>query len=561
MDPQGTSVPIEDRFSVAGLYAESSFSAPSPVRRDTMSTVSSEKYPLVHPGSHSILVHGNCSSCHHYHKAATIQFKVSDDPSEASHAQCENCGRKWLAIGGRNTTQTSLLSTLTTVPDNDENELRYTLYGIVRSATTVALPAALASVPEALSSVPSRGNSTGPPDHEAQERIDSESRLEASDPIISPRKATNQDTGPTLPTIKRQSTRKELLSNNVRLTKILIRDLKRKLRDHFPVLEKVHLTKFIRSGPRKAVSGTMEQPPMTEYSQKQGPLSGPECPTSPTAEPDFNDKGRSTPKDANDVCTPLKSIRQAIEDARNFDLEAIRKMGSEQRAFWIRERITASKCRCSRQCACKHRRHSSSITVESTQLSLLPPRRHSFEGIGSHLDNFAAGEFFTGTRSLTISATRTSEADTIVENNTIPSSSQTSGIDFAQRQRQRSWSPRPASLVLNRQSLQYLRQVVPRNSMDSVISGGAGRSSSRGGRRGPDRRSLVSVAPPPIIPSRSDSPEVTSQEGQTVSNGVETPHALRETSTASTPTVNGYLTDDERNRTSESTPPADTPRS
>lgn len=532
-------------------------SIPSPHREGTMSSVGSDKHSRIPSGIWRLLIHGNCPRCSHHHKATTIRFKVSEDPSEATPIQCENCEHRWLTIGGRNKTQTSLLSTQTTDPDVDEISFRHALFGIVRSVT------ALDSVPEGQSREFSAGL------YISDVQRGSSSNIHHGGSFAADTTGQGQDTATTSPVQQHQSTRKELLSNNVKLTKILVRDLKRKLRSHFPILNKFHLTK--KSMPR--TPGATAEPrvaaPTAAPAQDETTAPTPEAPARATAEQAIDDKDCPSRDKVENICTPARSTTQAIAEVRNFDKEALKAMTHDERTAWIREKITAFKCRCSRQCTCKRRRSSSFMVDSSTQVHILPPvsceqdfehcRRHSLEGIGSHFDYFTAGEFFTDLP-LTVSATRTSEADTIVESNTMSPSPRTSRVDFVQRQRHRSWSPRPASLVNARHSLQHRAQhrLEAQASMDSIVTGAA-RSSSRGGRRRLDRRSLASL-PPPAIPSRPETP-VLAHDDQAVPGHADLSHTLDAPSTAPTPRSNEQLTDDERNRTSDPTSPSDPPLS
>ena len=130
-----------------------------PCRRDTMSTISSEKPSPLPTGFWRITMHGNCPRCHHHHKSVMVPFKISSEPTETHSVYCERCGQKWFTVGGLNTTQISLLSTKTTDLDPEEVNFRDTLFSIVRSAMAVASPTSLTSVPEAPPRLPSGGNS------------------------------------------------------------------------------------------------------------------------------------------------------------------------------------------------------------------------------------------------------------------------------------------------------------------------------------------------------------------------------------------------------------------
>jgi hypothetical protein len=172
-------------------------------------------------------------------------------------------------------------------------------------------------------------------------------------------------------------------------------------------------------------------------------------------------------------------------------------MTSHEQHNWIRDQITHFQCRRTSHCS-SHRSSSSFMVDSSTQVHFLPlasedaPRRHSLEGLGSHFDHFLSGPPFPRTGSLTISATRTSEADTAIDTPNIVANSPYSGLDMVQRPRHQSWSPRPTSLANPRYSWQHLRhERTARDSMDSIISRDLARS--RFDRRGTDRLSIGSL--------------------------------------------------------------------
>ncbi|KAF2715773.1 hypothetical protein K504DRAFT_34883 [Pleomassaria siparia CBS 279.74] len=122
-------------------------------RRDTQSTTSSGKQALLsQPGLYLLHLHGNCPRCHHRHKAAAIEFRITGD--QASPINCEKCGSPWLAVGGNNTSW-SLLSAQTIELDAIETSFRSTLVAKVKSLTT----GGLASVPELPSGGTSRNHS------------------------------------------------------------------------------------------------------------------------------------------------------------------------------------------------------------------------------------------------------------------------------------------------------------------------------------------------------------------------------------------------------------------
>jgi hypothetical protein len=517
-------------------------------RSGTMSTVGSEKHSRIRPGMWRLLIHGNCPRCSHRHAAATIRFRVSTDPSEATPIQCERCEHRWLTIGGRNKTETSLLSTKTVDPDVDEVSFRHALFSFVRSTT------ALDSVPERSLQKPSRRNSTRS-DFKEPSRPGSSVHKEEPNHTVIP--GQGHDTTAVNPTRQRESTRHELFSNNVKLTKVLIRDLKRKLRRHFPILDKVHLTKASKSITSDTAITGKESASSAVSPLEHFAATARDNPPPEAAKPTLDGDNVLPPCHKAGDCRPEKSLAQAITDFHAFDKQVLKAMTRDERVAWIREKVTAFKG-CSRYCTCRRRRSSSPMVDSSTQVHLLPPddcekcyvqpRRQSLVGIGSHFDQFLPGEFLDD-HTLTISATRTSEADTIVESNTINSSRRSSTVDFAQRQRHRSWSPRPPSSISQRQPMQQRaqHQLMAQVSMDSIITGGAGRS-TYSATYGRDRRSRASL-PPPVIASRSESP-VPLREEQVADEVPSNP---------SVPLFNSHFTNDEQDTTSESASPSNTP--
>ncbi|KAF2642112.1 hypothetical protein P280DRAFT_293612 [Massarina eburnea CBS 473.64] len=215
-------------------------------RRDTVSTVSSEKHSPMPTGVWSLTLHGNCSRCHHHHKSAVVQFKIFDNPSEGSDVHCEHCKHKWLTIGGINTTQISLLSTRTTAVGSEEIDLRYRLNSIIRSATAIASPVALASVPEVLPNLPSRGHSQRMPSHEPESNTHAngknKNRHDAELPTNLPIDQSNSTPS--------WSHRQRPQEPKPRWTKDFLRSLKRKLRDALPVLKGIHFRDLLDT-PRK----------------------------------------------------------------------------------------------------------------------------------------------------------------------------------------------------------------------------------------------------------------------------------------------------------------------
>ncbi|KAF2642113.1 hypothetical protein P280DRAFT_506561 [Massarina eburnea CBS 473.64] len=180
-----------------------------------------------------------------------------------------------------------------------------------------------------------------------------------------------------------------------------------------------------------------------------------------------------------------------VTDSEEFDNETIKNLSPQQRRAWFRAQITDVKLRYNhRRCSCRH--STSSYMIDGSRqiyrsFSPSVPFRHSLEGLGSHFDQFPPESMSPRSGSLAISnsGTRTSEADTAVETQTIISSTRTSMLDTVQYPRHRS-SPRPTSLANSR-----LQQEFPhRDSVDSIVTRDA--PLTRASRRGIDRRSLGS---------------------------------------------------------------------
>lgn len=109
-------------------------------RRETASSVGSNLYKPLPTGRWLLECHASCPRCHHYHSAATLKIDNQADERKISPVLCENCKEPWVTFGSCNSTQLSLLSVLTTVPDPVEREVHRALIAMVRSMTAVATP-------------------------------------------------------------------------------------------------------------------------------------------------------------------------------------------------------------------------------------------------------------------------------------------------------------------------------------------------------------------------------------------------------------------------------------
>lgn len=492
-----------ESFPNLDAHAETISPPPGSIRRDTISTISSDKQLSLPSGRWPLPIHGNCARCGHHHKAALIYINVVEGICEASHVICERCGQKWLTIGGLNTTQISLLSAVTAEVDSREINFRYSLFSIVRSATSVASPTALSNVPEDPSRTPSRNSSTRSA-HPHSDHITHIEPRSLRDPSINSATASDIEATPAHLQSNRPPLQKSL-PNLRRVSAPTINSIKRRFKNTIRVLRNVRLGRPSRKTQEsQMVAGGDEMRADTErvhYMQ----LTSPQVVASVLPESENLSINAS-----NATVEPAMTTGQIVEELKNVDKEAIRNMTSKQRIAWIRERITTfkrSRCCSTLQCDC-NRRHSASSIGDYYGLSehtLSQPstssHRYALEQMGSQFDPFAAGAFFSHTGSLTLSATRISEADTAVDQPEGSSSPQSSRLELSQQAR-RSRSPRPASLFHSRHSWQQYRHArAQRDSMDSVLAGAA-----RNSWRGSDLFSLAQHD----IPARSDTPELRS---------------------------------------------------
>lgn len=467
----------------------------NPSRRNTISTVSSEKLPSLPSGKWPLTIHGNCTRCGHHHKAAVITISVVAGICEASHMPCERCCQRWLTIGGTNNTQLSLLSTVTT--DNTdlidrETKFRSTLVSMVRSAASIGSPTALSNVPEDPSPTPSRNSSGRAARKRSNESLSTEIRHTsgyANSPAIV--------TGPNTEHVQGDATiHLEPYSNRSLSNGPILATIKQKFKNTVGMLKRVQFKGLVR---QSKINPKSKSEPSIEQSNLRLRLKSSEAVTLGAENGDKHVEGAGNSEQAG------WTTSCGIEDLKDFDKEAIRIMTDEQRKKWIREQITIFKCRCSRDCSCKRRRSASSVGDRIGFPEYLPspttPSFHRFSlgEVGSQFD--IPGALFTHTGPLTISATRISEAPTAVDNQSMTSSPRNSRLDFAQVYRSR--SPRPTSRVHSRHSWQQLRNDITRNSMDSTLAG----STVRNSWRTPARFSNISLVAQ-TAPSLGDTHEI-----------------------------------------------------
>lgn len=430
-----------------------------PSRHDTESTTSSRGHTPtpIPPGFYTLPVHGNCPRCHHHHKAATINVRISKDYSRVSHVYCEKCKEKWLAIGGGNSTRISLLSTQTTEPDLVENDFRSALIDMVRSVTSIASPAALASVPEQPSGGPSGGPSR---DHSVRSHKDDihESARPESPGIASGLTEHGQGTSTVhaKKSITDSERKEEGTSSDTRRAKnILLR-----LKDRILVLKKLQLRQLMRSK-KKEVKMTWRgrgKLPVVKVEETDSKATTSEVPKLEQTREATHGDAKTTIEDDKQPKPEVTTTSPTVPPTSNVDKDVLKGMTKEQRIAWIREQFSDFKCRCPRNCYC--RGALSSATPSQTggigtpgpppppsprvapERSLERSHSHDLLLIGSHLNHFQTGEFFPGPRRFSIgSTTRLSQAATMVNSDTLTATSGAPFLDLPRPQRPRSRSP------------------------------------------------------------------------------------------------------------------------
>lgn len=523
----------------AGPPGENPLPALHLFRHDTSSTVGSGYQAAVPlpPGFYTLPIHGNCPRCHHYHRAATINVRVSGDFSQPSHVYCEKCKQKWLAFGGGNSTRISLLSTHTTEPDLPELNFRKELIGMVRSVTSIASPAALASVPEQPSVSPSREISVRSRNiNEGQESNTAHSRSPISGHDIFAASTSGRDTART----DQPPTGVSHTSQPSKRRGKVYQQLKIIIKDHFRALRKLRLKPYLRGKKAKVSDKGRGKLPLpqadpidddfTASKKTQTGNSGIQSRQDTITGSDCNKVDQPNPAEAQD--SPMK--------------EMLQKMNEAQRVAWIREQFADYKCRCPSQCFCRrvpestsppHASDSGNQRTNSTpspMVSPQDPQPHDFFMIGSHFHGFQAGDLhYDPARLLSNgSQTRLSQEATAVDTDSITVTSNPSYLDIAQPHSHRSRSPRPMSPPPPPGPSRLRQSIGPdelegRPSIDLFTSGTPVRNTSRVGSQ-MERRSTSSADSAP-----------------TTENG--TAPDLPATH------VNGYRTSDERNRRSSST--------
>ncbi|KAF1939937.1 hypothetical protein EJ02DRAFT_467797 [Clathrospora elynae] len=477
-------------------------------RQDTASTTgSTNRLPN---GHWALNLSGNCSNCHRHHRSLQVHVRVSDDSTHVGDVYCTKCRRLWLAFGRLNTTRLSLLSTLSIEPEPQETVFRATLVHMIRYATPIAaLSPTLTAIPEATSGGPSRETSVRSTIRSIIPGTSStiHSKSAPATEEVASRLSHVQGTITTARPVAQGHTTLNK-HNAARITQLLLR-AKEKFDSKFPKLQ----SRLSRWLPQKTMSPDKEEPqpnrePLPSTSRVlHSPLLVSKACEEGTQSQHYIDTGLQ--RDKLDVCSPSTSAAEALDLLRALDSQTLQVLSPEQRTRWGREQLTSFK---SRYAKSNLPVVAPTMVDNETQANLpdvlllpyVPPlRRYSalaFIGSGfGTSDNWGVfrGSHSTLGRSLSMSETHLSDADTAVEGMSVPLAPRHILIESLQRNRRGSGSPRPLSIHSVVQDWQqvYQNRAEARRSADSTATGGAVWTTTAARGRVPNRLSRASMGP------------------------------------------------------------------
>lgn len=457
-------------------------------RRESASSVESSQYLPLPQGHWLLNLQGSCPRCHHQHNAVKVKVKVTGAREKSSRVRCENCHADWLALGGRASTQISLLSSPTLPPDPLEKEVRSTLVAMVRSAiafanpnlTDITDPTMRITTPEYTERSPG-----GNQDSSIHDSSGNTERVSFHIPVV--RFQQQKPVGST-------STKRPATDNG---------DDSRAQRSTFNMRQRIisvlrrSSVKRFKASLREHDTGTTNLMPVQDTPAEE-PL-----PAATSLVP-HNHEALDTPGPGSPSHNGSRSL-----DSTNSNTEAAAFIAglerypiTERNESWMRARLGEFRAL-----------RASSLTLASsistnggTQLTLdevlnLPHTRQHDQysqqvlGLGSHLGYFDG--FYTvdnPRRSISISE-RTSEAITAVDDSTGTFNPRISWSEFLQQERRGSGSPRPTSTNSVRQA-----RAEPRRSFESArsLSNARGRLSNRLSRQANGRSSTIYVTEPSL---------------------------------------------------------------
>lgn len=432
-------------------------------RSDTSSITSSSTSPVPIPPGHYILpIHGNCPRCHHYHKAASINVRMSADANRASYVCCEKCNEKWFAFGAGNSTRISLLSTQTAEPETVECErdFRYALIEMVRSVTSVASASALASVPEQPSRVPSLHRSLHQGVKDNEEGIQRGPQEMNFATQSTPELGIPGSSLEAVPTEKR--TRDLHRLQHLDKSRSLFEQIRSRIKKRFLLLKTSRLRTLLpsRQGAR----------PTTKALGKL-PIGEAEVQDAVTTDAISNAEAEHMAHRRAPSSIPATGVgrRKSSSMAKmsthwgDIDLAHIKRMPREDRVAWFRKQYVQLKAQHAVEYWCKSKSTTTSAPGTEDFRSRSPPpppsshssapqpsRRYSedLRLIGSHLQGFSPGELFHAAQSIHAgTSTRFSQAGTAVNSDSITATSGIPHLDFDPNQQgQHLRTPRPPSL-------------------------------------------------------------------------------------------------------------------
>jgi hypothetical protein len=494
----------------------SSSTATEPVQSDTSSLQSNDQYEPLPAGCWTVAFHGNCPKCHHHNKALQVQIKVTPNASQVSYIQCERCRDRWAALGGRNSTRISLLSTTTTEPDYVERGVRYKFVEIVKLAQQAAI---LESLPESSSPVASRQPPVG-----AQIDHDSSAAPQSLDLTVLGSDA--KDATPAEPRrYQRSPVPTSTLSTEGTLTPKrrsgtlrLLSKFKIKITTRFPMLNRVY---------GRRIADTYK-PGLSVRQFEKSPVRTPpavELNSTPSKQPHPIDQDRIGTSDSfeAEVVEPSKRIAEVIAFIAKLDKSALNSMSEPERADWMRREYTNFKSQRRRLAA-----PLSMSPIVQTSIQGRPPRHVSsqlppdFFGIGGQMEGFES--FVSALRRGSFTISEDSETQSMSDATTAASSRRSSGQLYFQHWRQRLGRRRPQSSPYPQLSDSHLRPNM-RNSAETLVPRDRDSNSSMRGQRGPSRLSQSTTmwtSAPTVRPASSgttrpesrDDPNIESQESQ-----------------------------------------------
>ncbi|KAF2119843.1 hypothetical protein BDV96DRAFT_595464 [Lophiotrema nucula] len=496
-------------------------------RINTGSSDSSSLYAPLPPGRYTLPIHGSCPRCHHLHQAATVKIRVSASSNKKNKVNCERCGASWLALGGGNSTTISLLSQESADPDPIEVNVRNALINMVRSATFIASPTALADVPESLSRVQSHAPSVhSPMDSPVVEKHQSHSAEPKSTPPPSfdAKLALPIDEEATAANSPNGSTR--FASHPVKgenKTKRLATQLK-KLRERFPFLRSFRFGGWKLGRKSKMSEKQRGKLPIIRTLGSLSKIPDDSGSHVATSVPNIGgvlgpDEEAPETRRYEDQTAKAASVAQ-LDHTFDFNItkEELKQMSREDRIEWVRKQFSAlkPKCNCSDDCDCRHSSTSAVSTSDDdgNTLPQLNPTRASIITLPTHPvgRRRSINEFFIGTLGIgarfdsqsvgpveyaqSVASTNTSQAATLWEGMTATSGPSPMYLGVVHHHRHRSPSPRPRSVppgspIFPRHGRAHMDQdgVDRRWSGDSFTAVG---SVAGIGRQGMDTRSIAS---------------------------------------------------------------------